>query len=62
MVTSIGHDTKFYQDGSGFPGQQEFKKFVVQGIKSVMGVTAAMGGGTAPSTTFCPSSPNPNPR
>jgi type 1 glutamine amidotransferase len=54
MVTSIGHDNRFYQDGSGFPGQQEFKKFVVQGIKSVMGITAAMGGGTEPSTTFCP--------
>ena len=54
MVTSIGHDTSFFRDGSGFAGQQEFKKFVVQGIKSVMGVTAAMGGGTAPSTTFCP--------
>ena len=27
-------------------GQPEFKKFVVQGIKMTMGVTAAMGGGT----------------
>ena len=53
-VTPIGHDTRFYQDGSGFPGQAEFKRLVVQGIKMTMGITAAMGGGTAPSTTFCP--------
>ena len=33
MVTSIGHDTNFFRDGSGFLGQAEFKKFVVQGIK-----------------------------
>jgi uncharacterized protein len=53
-VTSIGHDTRFFQDTSGFPGQQEFKKMMVQAIKMTMGVTAEMGGGTAPSTTFCP--------
>jgi hypothetical protein len=53
-VTPIGHDSKFYQDGSGFPGQAEFHRFIVQGIKMTMGITAAMGGGTAPSTTFCP--------
>ena len=35
---------RFYQDGSGFPGQAEFKRLVVQGIKMTMGVTAAMGG------------------
>jgi len=53
MVTSIGHDNNFYVDTSGFPGQVEFRRFVTQGIKSVMGVTAAVGGGTDPSTTFC---------
>jgi type 1 glutamine amidotransferase len=53
-VTPIGHDTRFWQDGSGFPGQPEFKRLVVQGIKMTMGITAAMGGGTAVSTTFCP--------
>ena len=61
-VTPIGHDNNFYRDattGNGlpttpFPGQAEFKRLVVQGIKMTMGVTAAMGGGTANSTTFCP--------
>ncbi|NUZ08064.1 ThuA domain-containing protein [Piscinibacter koreensis] len=38
-VTTMGHDSKAFQDGSGFPGQQEFKRLVVQGIKSAMGLT-----------------------
>jgi type 1 glutamine amidotransferase len=53
-VTPIGHDRGQFTDGSGFLGQEHFKKMVIQGIKMTMGVTAAMGGGTAPSTTFCP--------
>jgi type 1 glutamine amidotransferase len=37
-VTTLGHDRRQFEDGSGFPGQQEFKKHVVQGIKSAMGI------------------------
>lgn len=37
-VTTLGHDARIYQDGSGFPGQAEFKRHVVQGIKSAMGL------------------------
>jgi type 1 glutamine amidotransferase len=66
-VTPIGHNTTFFQDGSNQPGQAEFKRLVVQGIKMTMGVDAALGSGTPTSpppvsTTFCPSSPNPNPK
>jgi len=66
-MTPIGHNTTFYQDGSNQPGQAEFKRLVVQGIKMTMGVDAALGSGTPTtpppvSTTFCPSSPNPNPK
>ena len=58
-VTPIGHDTNCYRDGSGFPGQAEFHRLVVQGIKMTMGVDAALGSGTPTtpppiSTTFCP--------
>ena len=58
-VTPIGHNTSFYQDGSSQPGQAEFKRLVVQGIKMTMGVDAALGSGTPTtpppiSTTFCP--------
>lgn len=38
-LTTLGHDRAAFQDGSGFPGQQEFKKLLVQGIKSAMGLT-----------------------
>ena len=38
-LTTLGHDTQAYQDGSGFPGQADFKKLIVQGIKSAMGLT-----------------------
>jgi len=38
-LTTLGHDTTAFQDGSGLPGQQEFKKLIVQGIKSAMGLT-----------------------
>jgi type 1 glutamine amidotransferase len=38
-VTTLGHDRRQFEDGSGFAGQQQFKQMVVQGIKSAMGVT-----------------------
>jgi type 1 glutamine amidotransferase len=38
-LTTLGHDTTAYQDGSSLPGQAQFKQLVVQGIKSVMGLT-----------------------
>jgi hypothetical protein len=36
-VTSLGHDAQAFTDGSGFPGQAEFKKLIVNGILSAMG-------------------------
>jgi hypothetical protein len=38
-LTTLGHDTTAYQDGSSLPGQAQFKQLVVQGIMSVMGLT-----------------------
>ncbi len=38
-LTTLGHDTGSFQDGSTQPGQAEFKKLLVQGIKSAMGIT-----------------------
>jgi type 1 glutamine amidotransferase len=38
-VTTLGHDRRQFQDGSGFAGQQQFKQLIVQGIKSAMGLT-----------------------
>ena len=38
-LTTLGHDTQAYTDGSTFPGQAQFKQLVVQGIKSAMGLT-----------------------
>jgi hypothetical protein len=35
----MGHDSGAFTPGSGFPGQAEFQKLVVQGIKSAMGLT-----------------------
>lgn len=37
-VTTMGHDGAAFTDGSGFPGQAEFKKMIVGGIKSAMGL------------------------
>ncbi len=37
-VTTLGHDRQQFEDGSGFPGQPEFKRHVTQGIKSAMGL------------------------
>ncbi|GAA0480679.1 glycosyl hydrolase [Paractinoplanes deccanensis] len=36
-VTALGHDAQAYIDGSDFPGQNFFKKHVVDGILSTMG-------------------------
>ena len=36
-VTTLGHDRGAFTDGSGFPGQAEFKKMLVNGILSAMG-------------------------
>ena len=36
-VTTLGHDRRHFQDGSGFAGQEHFKKHVVNGILSAMG-------------------------
>lgn len=38
-VTTLGHDRRHFQDGSGFAGQEFFKRHVVEGIKSAMGLT-----------------------
>jgi type 1 glutamine amidotransferase len=40
FVTSLGHDGQAFIDGSGFPGQAEFKRHLVQNIKAAMGLTA----------------------
>ena len=37
-VTTLGHDRRQFEDGSGFAGQQEFKPHVIGGIKSAMGL------------------------
>ena len=37
-VTTIGHDGAAFTDGSGFPGQPQFKQMIVNGIKSAMGL------------------------
>jgi len=36
-VTTLGHDSMAFVDGSGSPGQAEFKSLVVNGILSAMG-------------------------
>lgn len=36
-VTTLGHDGLAFTDGSGFPGQAQFKSLVVNGILSAMG-------------------------
>ena len=37
FLTSLGHDSQAWTDGSGYPGQEFFKKHIVNGILSVMG-------------------------
>jgi type 1 glutamine amidotransferase len=37
-VTTLGHDGAAFTDGSGFPGQPQFKQMIVNGIKSAMGL------------------------
>jgi hypothetical protein len=36
-VTTLGHDGQAFTDGSSFPGQAQFKQFIVNGILSAMG-------------------------
>jgi hypothetical protein len=36
-VTSLGHASDAFIDSSGFPGQQQFKSLIVNGILSAMG-------------------------
>lgn len=36
-LTTLGHDGQAFTDGSGFPGQAQFKQLVVNGILSAMG-------------------------
>jgi uncharacterized protein len=38
-VTTLGHASDAFTDGSSFPGQAQFKKLIVQGILSAMGNT-----------------------
>lgn len=37
-MTTLGHDAAAFNDGSGFPGQAQFKMHLVNGIKSAMGL------------------------
>jgi type 1 glutamine amidotransferase len=37
-LTTLGHDRAAFQDGSGFPSQEQFKQLIVNGIKSAMGI------------------------
>ena len=37
-MTTLGHDGAAFTDGSGFPGQAQFKQMIVNGIKSAMGL------------------------
>jgi type 1 glutamine amidotransferase len=36
-LTTMGHDGQAFTDGSGFPGQAQFKQLIVNGILSAMG-------------------------
>jgi type 1 glutamine amidotransferase len=36
-LTTLGHDAQAFTDGSGFPGQAQFKQLIVNGILSAMG-------------------------
>jgi uncharacterized protein len=38
-LTTIGHDAGAFTEGSDFPGQREFEQFLVDGIRSAMGLT-----------------------
>jgi len=39
FLTTLGHDTAEWTDGSGAVGQTQFHQLIVQGIKSAMGLT-----------------------
>jgi uncharacterized protein len=47
FLTTLGHDRAAFTEGSGFPGQEYFQKFIVNGIKSAMGLTAFCTGGSS---------------
>jgi type 1 glutamine amidotransferase len=38
-LTTLGHDRGAFTEGSGFPSQALFQRFITQGIKSAMGMT-----------------------
>ena len=38
-LTTLGHDPAAFRDGSDFPGQLQFKRLLIGGIKSAMGLT-----------------------
>jgi type 1 glutamine amidotransferase len=40
FLTTLGHDSTAWTDGSGAAGQQQFKSMIVNGVKSVMGLTS----------------------
>jgi uncharacterized protein len=44
-ATTLGHDAAAFTDGSGFPGQQQFKQLILIGIKSAMGLVPFCAGG-----------------
>ena len=58
-MTTLGHDGAAFTDGSGFPGQPQFKQLIVNGIKSAMGLVPFYEVGpalrTAPSRACVPS-------
>jgi uncharacterized protein len=37
FLTTLGHDSAAWTDGSGFPGQEFFKQHIVKGVLSAMG-------------------------
>ena len=44
-TTTLGHDAAAFTGGSGFPGQPQFKKLILNGIKSAMGLAPFCTGG-----------------
>jgi uncharacterized protein len=38
FLTTLGHDGAAFTDGSGFPGQAQFKSLIVNGVLSTMGL------------------------
>jgi len=44
-ATTLGHDAAAFTEGSGFPGQPQFKQLILNGIKSAMGLVPFCTGG-----------------